>query len=69
MLGNAPGIGNSTREEREKYVKDRYPCIADCDMCGICAAFHGRQPELVYREYIEGTKEFVQVSEEVRRNR
>mgnify|MGYP007056210403 CR=1 FL=1 len=32
----APDIMNSTAEERRNYIKNRFPCIADCDMCGIC---------------------------------
>ena len=65
----APMIAQSTREEREQFIKDKFPCIADCDMCGLCAAFHGKTAELVYKEYIDGTKEFMQVSEEIRSRR
>ena len=28
-------IMNSTAEERRIYIKNKFPCIADCDMCGI----------------------------------
>ena len=63
---DAPKIAESDREQREQYIKDRFPCIADCDMCGLCAAFHGKTAELAYQEYIRGEKEFMQVSEELR---
>ena len=41
----APTIENSTREERLAYVRHRYPCIADCDQCGLCKLFHGQDAE------------------------
>lgn len=58
----APKIENSTKEERRQYVKKTFPCIADCDMCGICTVFRGKDPELAYADYIEGKREFVDVS-------
>lgn len=58
----APEIENSTKEERRQYVKMTFPCIADCDMCGICTVFRGKDPELAYADYIEGKREFVDVS-------
>ena len=62
----APDIRNSSEEERRTYVKNRYPCIADCDLCGICAAFHGKDPELAYHEYILGYRSFEDVSKDCR---
>ena len=32
----APDITDSTAEERRAFIKAKYPCIADCDMCGLC---------------------------------
>lgn len=63
----APLIGDSTQEERERYVRDRYPCISDCDACGICAVFRGQDALTVYREYIEGKREFMEISREYAR--
>ena len=40
---NAPDIAFSTVEERREYIRKRYPCIADCDMCGLCKVFHGHE--------------------------
>ena len=57
-----PEISESTVDERRDYVKMRYPCISDCDMCGLCRVFHGQDPELAYRDYIEGKASFVEVS-------
>lgn len=64
---DAPKIAESDRDQREQYIRDRFPCIADCDMCGLCATFHGKTAELAYQEYIRGEKEFMQVSEEIRK--
>ena len=35
----APDIRDSSEEDRRKYINDRYPCISDCDMCGLCKVF------------------------------
>ena len=37
---NAPEIKDSSLEERRTYIKEKFPCIADCDMCGLCKVFH-----------------------------
>ena len=40
-MNDAPKIYESTVEERRAYINKRYPCIADCDMCGLCKVFRG----------------------------
>ena len=60
-MTQAPSIGSSTREERLAYVRQRYVCIADCDACGICALFHGRDAEAALSDYIDGKEEHAQV--------
>lgn len=62
-MDEAPDIGRSTVEERRIYIKDRFPCIADCDMCGLCKVFRGKDPEVAYEDYIRGEKTFEAVSE------
>lgn len=62
-MDEAPDIGRSTVEERRIYIKDRFPCIADCDMCGLCKVFRGKDPEVAYEDYIRGEKTFEEVSE------
>lgn len=61
-MNTAPDIKNSTAEERRNYIKCRFPCIADCDMCGICAVFHGKDAEIAYEAYIRGERSFDEVS-------
>ena len=53
-MTNPPEIAESTAEERREYIKRRYPCISDCDMCGMCKVFHGKDPEVAYDDYIQG---------------
>ncbi len=65
-MGNPPEITESTTDERREYIKKRYPCISDCDMCGLCTVFLGKDPELAYRDYIEGNRTFEAVSEDYR---
>ena len=57
-----PDIADSTENERREYVKARYHCINDCDMCGICASFHNVDPQIVFREYIRGEREFLDIA-------
>lgn len=63
----APSIAQSTREERLAYVRRRYPCIADCDACGLCKLFHGKDAEHALADYIEGLDELPQVMMRYRR--
>ena len=58
----APEIATSTEEERRAYIKRTFQCIADCDMCGLCTVFKGKDPELAYADYIMGKREFMDVS-------
>ena len=63
----APLIETSTTEERREYIKNRYPCISDCDMCGLCKVFHGKDPENAYADYIKGNRSFMEVSADYKR--
>ena len=53
-----PCIKSSTREERLAYVRERFVCKADCDACGICAMFRGKDVETALEDYIEGRAEY-----------
>ena len=60
----APDIRDSSEEDRRKYINDRYPCISDCEMCGLCKVFRGKDPEVAYNDYIVGRRSFEEVSED-----
>lgn len=61
-----PRIENSTKEERENYIKNTFFCRSDCENCGICKIFRGKEPLVVFQEYIEGRKTFQDVQAEYR---
>ncbi len=61
-MASAPEIKDSNSEERRAYIKERFPCIADCDMCGLCKVFHGKDAETAYADYINGNRSFTEVS-------
>ena len=67
FMYDVPEIMRSTVEERRAYIKERFPCIADCDMCGLCTVFHGKDAEQAYDDYIAGKRSFVEVSEDYKR--
>lgn len=62
----APDVRDSTEEARRDYIRDRYHCIADCDMCGLCQVFHGKDPEVAYDDYIQGRRSFEEVTKDYR---
>ena len=55
-----PEIESSTEEERRQYIKKIFPCIADGDMCGLCAVFKGKDPEIAYEDYINGKRSYME---------
>ena len=63
----APEIKNSTVEERREFIQKKYPCIADCDMCGLCKVFRGRDAEHAFEDYIAGKRSFMDVSADYKR--
>ena len=65
-MNDAPEINASTQKERRDYIKNRYPCIADCDMCGLCKVFRGLDAEHAYNEYIIGKRSYHDVAADYR---
>ena len=57
-----PDIAHSSREEREAYIKETFWCRGDCDICGICQVYKGKEPSIVYEDYIEGKKSFQDIT-------
>ena len=61
-------IKDTTREEREKIVRDSLSvCGSPCDGCNGCGNLGGGIPEHIYLPYIDGEKEIAQINEEYRR--
>ena len=61
-----PDIQNSSREERELYIKERFECISDCDSSGICTMYRNQDPVLVYKDYIDGVRDFQDITNDYR---
>ena len=61
-MTDAPAIDSSTSEERRSFIKEKYHCLADCDLCGLCKVFHDKDPENAYDDYIKGVRSFAEVS-------
>lgn len=62
-----PEIDGSTREERYEYIKETFQCKGDCDVCGLCAVFRGKEPLVVFSDYIEGKRKFEEIYKEYKR--
>ena len=59
----APKIDYSDREERLSFVRERFSCKAPaCGGCGSCRMPGGKPAVEVFKDYIEGTVEFVTIS-------
>lgn len=57
-----PSIEDSTIEERESFIRNRYRRISDCDACGICAVFKGKNQVLAFSDYIDGRREYMDIT-------
>ena len=65
---SAPSIENSTREQRLEYVVDKWRCLHNCELCGKCSILKGRDAEIVYEDYIEGRRSYMEITFEIRDN-
>ena len=61
-----PDINQSTKEQREKYVHDAWRCLNDCEACGKCRILRGRDPETLYTDYINGIREYIEITLQLR---
>ena len=63
----APDINNSTKEERRAYVLEAWKCLNDCEACGKCRILRGRDPETLYADYIDGKRNYIEITLQIRR--
>ena len=63
-----PSIDKSTKEERVAYVVDQWRCLHNCEICGKCSILKGRNAELLYTDYIEGRKSYMDITFDIRNN-
>ncbi|HIX74817.1 MAG TPA: hypothetical protein H9977_07275 [Candidatus Parabacteroides intestinipullorum] len=63
-----PRIEQSTREERRAFVLDAWKCLHDCESCGKCRVLRGKDAEILYADYIEGRRAYMEITMEIRNN-
>lgn len=61
-----PKIDESTVEERKAFVLEQWKCLHNCELCGKCSILKGREAELVYADYIEGVRSYMDITFELR---
>lgn len=61
-----PQIGSSTCEERLAFVEEQWQCLGHCASCGKCKILKGRDEKEIYAEYIKGTREYIEITKEIR---
>ena len=68
-LMTAPNIESSTREERLDYVLNEWRCLHNCEICGKCHVLKGRGEEILYADYIDGKRSYMDITLAIRSNR
>ena len=63
---NDPDIRSSTRDQRRAFVEEQWRCTHNCEMCGKCSMLRGRQAEILYADYIEGGRTYMDITFELR---
>lgn len=61
-----PLIETSIQEERRAYVREKWECMHNCELCGKCHILRGRDVETLYADYIEGRRSYIEVTLEIR---
>jgi hypothetical protein len=60
-------IKNTTREQREKIIKDSLGCGGGgCENCSSCGVFGAGDPLDMYQPYVDGLKEIEDINREFR---
>lgn len=58
-------IHETTRQQRQDYINELFHCHhGDCENCGVCQIFNGTSPQSVFQDYIDGVREFQEISQE-----
>ena len=61
-----PKIDQSTKKERRAYILDAWKCLNDCEACGKCRILKGRDVETIYADYINGNRDYIDITLEIR---
>ena len=65
-MNNPPDIHDSTCEQRIAYVREQWKCLNHCPSCGKCHILKGKDAEELYGDYIEGTRQYIEITKEIR---
>ena len=68
-MNTPPPIDSSTREERITYVRSQWNCMNNCELCGKCHFLKGKYAELLYADYINGTRSYLDITLQLRRQK
>lgn len=61
-----PSLYDSTVDDRREYVKQAWACMHHCELCGKCHILRGRDPETLYADYIDGRRDYLDITLELR---
>lgn len=61
-----PLIEQSTQGERRAYVLDAWKCLHNCELCGKCHVLKGQDVGILYADYIEGRRSYMEVTLDIR---
>ena len=61
-----PKITESSKEERRAFVLEAWKCLHDCEACGKCRVLKGKDAEVLYADYIDGIRSFMDITLEIR---
>ena len=61
-----PMIECSTPDERRAYVLEAWKCLHDCEAGGKGRILKGRDAEILYADYIEGKRSYMDITLEIR---
>ena len=51
-----------------EYVLEKWKCLHNCELCGKCHFLKGRSEELLYADYIEGKRSYMDITLEIKNN-
>ena len=59
-------IEQSSQDERRAYVLNAWRCLHDCEACGKCRILKGKDPEILYADYIDGKRSYMDITLDIR---
>jgi hypothetical protein len=62
-----PRIEQSTKEERLAFVLNQWKCLSNYEICGKCSMLRGRNEEMLYADYIDGKRSYMDITLEIRK--